>query len=235
MKLRNPWLIRFAAFLASVVIRLWMGTLRYRILCLGDEEHPADFRRRRFIYSFWHESILFPTAIRTRIHALISHHADGELITQVCRHLRFGVVRGSTTRGGTKALLQLIECSKKSHLLVTPDGPRGPRRKLQPGIIYLASQTGLPIIPCGIAYGKAWRAKSWDRFALPCPWTAAYGVAGEAIHIPAGLDRKRLEYYRQLVEQHMLEATATAERWAEGKGKPARREKGSESTERRSA
>jgi lysophospholipid acyltransferase (LPLAT)-like uncharacterized protein len=221
MKLRNPWLIKLAGLLASWLIRLWMGTLRYQVANLGDDEHPADVRARRFLYAFWHEAMLFPTAFRAKVHILISHHADGELIAQTCRHLGAKVVRGSSNRGGAQALLQLFTISKSTHLLVTPDGPRGPRRRVQLGLIFLASHTGLPVIPCGVAYRQAWRARSWDRFAVPRPGTTAYGVFGAAVVVPAKLDRKGLEKHRDLVEQRMLEVTAAAERWARGGPRPA--------------
>ncbi|MGF1582852.1 MAG: lysophospholipid acyltransferase family protein [Gemmataceae bacterium] len=216
MKIRHPWLIRLIGFLAALAIRLWMSTLRYRTYLPDGTPHPTDPKKERFLYAFWHESILYPTLTRTKIYILISHHADGEMIARACHHLGFGVVRGSTTRGGTKALMQLISISSRSHLMVTPDGPRGPRRKVQLGLVFLASITGLPIVPVGVGYSSAWRAKSWDRFALPRPWSTAYGVAGEPIHIPKKMNRETLERYRDLVEQRMLETTRIAEEWASG-------------------
>src|SRR5262245_42906866 len=116
MKLRNPSLIRLVGFVAAVVIRCWMGTIRSR-LCLPDaRQHPANPRRERFLYAFWHDSLLLPMAFKAPIHVLISQHADGELIAQACRYLRIGVIRGSTTRGGAKALLQLARWTRRSHL-----------------------------------------------------------------------------------------------------------------------
>jgi lysophospholipid acyltransferase (LPLAT)-like uncharacterized protein len=193
-----------------------MGTVHYCIVQLDTDTHPANARRRRYIYAFWHETILFPTRLGANTHALISHHADGELIAQTCRHLRIKTVRGSSRRGGTQALFELMEISKTSHLMVTPDGPRGPRRRVQMGLIFLASHTGLPIIPCGVGYEKAWRFGSWDRFALPWPWTRAVAVVSAAIHVPPRLRRVELDRYRDLVEQRLLEATERAERVATG-------------------
>ncbi|MFN4257698.1 MAG: lysophospholipid acyltransferase family protein [Gemmataceae bacterium] len=216
MKLRKPWLIRLVGFLAHWLIRLWMSTLRYRIHALDAEHHPADARRKRYIYAIWHENMLFPAVFQAKVHILISQHADGELIAQVCRHFRVGLVRGSTTRGGTKALLELLRASRRSHLIVTPDGPRGPRRRVQLGLIFVASQTGLPIIACGVGYANAWRARSWDRFGLPLPFSTVTAVGSRAIHVPPNLDRKEMEQYRQLVEDEFLRVTAAAERWASG-------------------
>jgi lysophospholipid acyltransferase (LPLAT)-like uncharacterized protein len=218
MKLRHPALIRFVAFVAALVIRGWMSTLRVRIVCRDGKVHPTDPRKERCIYAFWHETLLAPTVRKARVRILISTHADGELIAQVCRFLGLGVVRGSATRGGALALHQLIDGDERSHLVITPDGPRGPRRQLKVGIVYLASRTGLPIVPIGVGYSKAWRARSWDRFALPRPFSAMYGVIGPAVHVPPGLDRDGLEHYRRLVEDTCLSATADAERWAARSG-----------------
>jgi lysophospholipid acyltransferase (LPLAT)-like uncharacterized protein len=157
MKLRNPTLIRLVAFLASVLIRGWMSTLRLRLVFQDGRVHPTDPRVERFIYAFWHESLLAPTVRRTRVHILISQHADGEFIAQVCRFLGYGVVRGSSTRGGSLALLELMDRCTRSHLAVTPDGPRGPRRQVKVGIVYLASRTGMAIVPVGVGYTRAWR------------------------------------------------------------------------------
>jgi lysophospholipid acyltransferase (LPLAT)-like uncharacterized protein len=214
MKLRHPLLIRVVACLAAWLMRLWMATVRYRIHLRGKEMHPADPRQGRFIYAVWHESILAPAMFAKNVRVLISRHADGELITQVGQHLGIGAVRGSTTRGGGEALLTMCRWDGEEHLAVTPDGPRGPRRCVKLGVVFLASRSGLPIVPVGIGYSKAWRAGSWDRFALPWPGSRVHGVLLPAIHVPSGLDRKGLEGYRLLIEERMHSATAEAERLA---------------------
>ena len=220
MKLRSPWLIRCVGLFGALLIRCWMSTVRYRFAFLDSCVHPADVQVQRYIYAFWHETILVPAAVRVRIHILISQHADGELIAQVCRHLGVGVVRGSSTRGGIQALLELLRCSRRSHLAVTPDGPRGPRRQLQLGLVLLASASGLPIVPCGIGLSRAWRARSWDRFAVPHPWSTATCVMAPAIRVPPHLNRDGLAHYRRLVEEQLLDTTDAAERWAKGGARP---------------
>src|SRR5260370_36744992 len=179
MKLRNPWLIRLLGFLGAWLIRGWMGTVRY-CFAFADKVHPADVRRERFIYAFWHEAILFPAATRAKIHILISQHADGELIARMCRHLGHGVVRGSSTRRGGIALPELLRCSKRSHLAVTPDGPRGPRRQVKMGAIFLASLTGPPILPPRIGFSEPWRLGGWVRRATRGAWSTVVWVLGPA-------------------------------------------------------
>jgi lysophospholipid acyltransferase (LPLAT)-like uncharacterized protein len=216
MKLRHPWLIGCVALFGAILVRLWMGTIRFRMAFAGNVRHPTNPNQARFIYAFWHETILFAAAFKTRTHVLISQHADGELIARVARHLGMGTVRGSTTRGGGNALLEMIRFSQRTHLAATPDGPRGPRRRVQMGLVLLASRTGLPIVPMGVGAPRAWRAKSWDRFVVPLPYSTAHCVVGAAIHVPAKLNRAGLERYRCLVEERLLEATEQAERWARG-------------------
>ena len=176
MKLRNPWLIRSAGLLGAGAVQLWMGTLRFRLarpaLAGAPAEHvyPADPRSKRFLYAVWHESILSAAALRLRAHTLISHHADGELIAQICRHLGIGVVRGSPKAGAIEGLRKLCRVSERTHLALTPDGPRGPRYVIQPGVIAVAQLTGLPIVPLtstsnpaspsnASRSGKNWRTK----------------------------------------------------------------------------
>lgn len=222
MKLRSRRLLSPLGLAGAWLIRLWMGTLRRRVYFAGGLTHPADPRRQRYIYAFWHESMLTPATFRTRIHVLISRHADGELIAQVCRFLGFQVARGSSTRGGVPALLKLYRRTGRTHIAFTPDGPRGPRRRVQPGVIYLASLTGLPIVAAGVGFSKAWRARSWDRFAIPRPFGTSACVIAPPVYVPPGLGRDDLERYRLLVEAHLATATAAAERWALGGPSPAR-------------
>ncbi|MCS6849638.1 MAG: lysophospholipid acyltransferase family protein [Gemmataceae bacterium] len=214
MKLRHPFLIRSAALVGAWVIRAWLGTVHIRVCNLDGDAHPADARRQRYIYAFWHESVLAPALLRTRVHVLISQHADGELIARICRHLGHGVVRGSSTRGGSLGLLQLLKRSRRSHLMVTPDGPRGPRRRFQLGAVYLASRSQLPIVPVGVGFSDAWRARSWDRFAIPKPYSVVCGVIGPAIRVPADCSRTELEDYRRESEARLRQATEAAEDWA---------------------
>ena len=217
MKLRHPWLIRGAALLGSFLIRGWMSTVRTKLDERASGAHPVNPRVQRYIYAFWHESILFTTLFRTKIHVLISQHSDGELIAQVCKHLRVGTIRGSTTRGGAQALLEMLKIARHSHLGITPDGPRGPRRRVQQGVIYLASRTGLPILSFGVGFVNAWRAKSWDRFAIPKLHSTMTAVGAPPLWVPPDLDPRGIELYRHRLESRMLRATETAERWATGK------------------
>lgn len=217
MKLRHPRLIRAAARLGSLAVRAWMGTLRFRYYAL----QPGIDPRRvgipgRYAFTFWHEYILLPLSLygRRDIHVLISQHADGELIASIAEHLGFSTVRGSSTRGGIEAVRQLLRLGPNRDVAVTPDGPRGPRRQVQPGLVYLAARTGLPVVPLGIGFDRPWRAGSWDRFALPRPFARGVVVTGVPVYVPRGAERIDTEFHRRRIEDAINHATALAERWA---------------------
>jgi lysophospholipid acyltransferase (LPLAT)-like uncharacterized protein len=167
----------------------------------------------RYIFAMWHEYLLLPIYCyaHSGIHVLISQHADGEIVAQMCRHHGIPVVRGSTTRGSVQAVRQLLRAGRKTHLAMTPDGPRGPRRRVQQGLIYLASQVGLPIVPVGFGLDRPWRMPSWDRLALPRPWSRAVCVTAGSISISPGASRLEREDCRQHVEHALHLATERAE------------------------
>src|ERR1043166_4175316 len=156
MKIRHPTLIKWIGFLGAVLIRVWISTISFRVRSIGENVYPQLGVKRRYLYAFWHENILVPCGIFARrdILVLISHHADGEMIAQVCKHVGFGTIRGSSTRGGMKAMREMVRASADSHLAVIPDGPRGPRRHVELGLIYLAAKTGLPIVLVGIGHDR---------------------------------------------------------------------------------
>jgi lysophospholipid acyltransferase (LPLAT)-like uncharacterized protein len=215
MKKRDRWLIPYFAALVAVIIRCWMSTMRVRIVCADGRAHPTDPRDERFLYAFWHEGLLAPLATKPKIRVLISQHTDGEVISQICERLGIGVIRGSTARGGCQALLGMIRDQDVStHLGITPDGPRGPRRQLKAGVVMIASQSGLAIVPAGIGFVRAWRFASWDRLALPRPWSTVVGVVGEPIAIPRDLDRGAMKQWVQFVEDELTRLTGLAEDWA---------------------
>jgi len=216
MKLSNPIAIKLVALLLSWAVRLWLSTTDFRFL-LEDPSCDPRRRGRRCLYLFWHEVLLGPayTHSRHRIAILVSRHRDGELIAQVVRMLGGLAIRGSTTRGGATALRQMMRRGQLEHLAITPDGPRGPRRRVQLGPVYLASRTGMLVVPVGFGFQAPWRAGSWDRMALPKPGRRARCVVGRPIELPPGLDRAGLQQYRATIQAAMDDVQARAERLAE--------------------
>lgn len=223
IKLRHPLLIRWVALVMGFVSRVWLGTLRYRFVYDDPSLAPENMGRagRHVVYLFWHEMLLLPayTHARRRIAVLISQHADGELIAQIIRMLGGRSVRGSTNKKGLTAVRGLMRRGRVGHLAITPDGPRGPRRQVQPGAVYVASRTGMPLVPVGCAFADCWRNRNWDRMALPKPGTLGQCVVGRAIEVPSDLDRDGLEEYRQIVQAAMDEVQARAEELARTGGR----------------
>jgi lysophospholipid acyltransferase (LPLAT)-like uncharacterized protein len=108
----------------------------------------------------------------------------------------------------------MIRASRNCHIAVVPDGPRGPRRHVELGLVYLAARTGLPLVLMGIGYDRPWRLKTWDRFAVPRPWSRAVLVTLPPVQIPADSGKEQLEAYRQQVEQSLNDVNDYAERLA---------------------
>ena len=219
MKIRNPKTIRRAARVAAIAARGWIHSLRYAYRPLTSylmADRPGLIGDQRYIYAFWHEYLFVPSYVYARpdTAVLIGLHRDGELLNHINTKFGFSVVRGSTTRGGTSALLRFLRDARARHFGLTPDGPKGPRRKCQPGAVYLASRTGLAIVPVGFGYGRCWRADNWDRFALPLPFSRVRCVTLHPIRVPPDLNARELEPYREQAQDAQSQATAIAERWA---------------------
>lgn len=220
MKIRNPRLINAAGWLGSWVVRGVGRTLRFELRNLGAPCAPLGEipSGPRYLYALWHEGMLLPIMRIAHPDAAIlaSKHADGQLIASVIESAGMGIVYGSTNRDGLKAVRGLIDGTEgRRHLVVTPDGPRGPRRIVQPGIVYIASRTGMQLVPVGVGYQRPWRARSWDKFAFPRPRSRARMIFGEPITIPDGVKSTVLEEYRILVQSEIDRLTDSAERWAD--------------------
>jgi lysophospholipid acyltransferase (LPLAT)-like uncharacterized protein len=196
---------------------LWMDTLEFQGAYF-DRTIDTTFTgfQGPVILLLWHEYILFPFYLRRHndMAILLSQHRDADWLHEAARHRGFSTVRGSTTRGGAAALRELMQLTKTKNLAITPDGPRGPRRKMSQGPIFLSSKLQIPLVCCGMGYYRPWRMRTWDRFAIPVPFTRARGIASPRLQIPANLDREGLEHYRQQTEDMLNHLCECAEDWA---------------------
>ncbi len=218
MKLESPALNAAAGLFMTLATRAWMSRLDYKVACYDHRVDPACPEcRGQKIYLFWHEYILFPFYLRGHCNLvmLLSRHRDAEILSYAAKHMGFETVRGSTNRGGVAAIRQLLDKSRRMHLTITPDGPRGPRRRMAPGPVFLASKLGLPLVLMGFGYDRPWRVNSWDRFAIPRPFSRARCITSPEIHVPPGLDRKGLDHYRGQAERLLNRLTSEAEAWAQ--------------------
>ncbi|MBN2751618.1 MAG: lysophospholipid acyltransferase family protein [Rhodospirillaceae bacterium] len=166
------------------------------------------------IYAFWHARLplmwAFPGVNRGRTHVLISAHRDGRLIARVVERLGLNVVTGSKSKGGARALREMIRILRRGDRIgITPDGPRGPRMRVQVGTIVLARTSGAPILPIAFSARRCRFLKSWDRMQMVMPFTHGAYVFGEPIVVPR--DAEDLEPYRLALETALNAITAEAD------------------------
>ena len=194
---------------ASLLVRFLCGTARIRQY--PGQLGPAYVEKNKpFIFAVWHSRIIFaawyfsfyPTC------AMISRHSDGELAAATFKKLGIEAARGSTTEGGMTALRKLVQMMNQGLIAaITPDGPRGPARRLQEGVISLGQLSQRPIIPISFSSRHAVRLKSWDRFLVPMPFSRSSIVYGEPIMVPRKLDAATKEDYRIKVEAELNRVT----------------------------
>jgi hypothetical protein len=174
------------AFLATQFVRLLRASVRLRFH--GDATiREWERTRRRFLLAFWHRHLLLMRyAYRgDRMSVLVSRSRDGELISRVMAKLGIRTSRGSSSRGGAVGLRDLLrEARSGSDIAVTPDGPRGPLREVQPGVVLAAAASGLPLVPVAMAATRAKELRSWDRMPVPMPLSRVEVVYGEPLLVP---------------------------------------------------
>jgi lysophospholipid acyltransferase (LPLAT)-like uncharacterized protein len=188
-----------------------------RIEWVGEENLESARRDgKSVIYAFWHGRMLILTySHRNRkIHVLISQHRDGEYIARIIHRLGFVSVRGSTTRGGSKALFEMCEKTAAGFDgAVTPDGPKGPGFKVHPGTVYIAQRSGMPIMPISNSAEHRWNLSSWDRFLIPKPFSKTVIILGQPIYVASESTPEQLEEKRKELEQRLLDLTDKADRY----------------------
>ncbi len=197
---------RLIAAVGSAFLRLLFATLRFHI----DDRAGvlAKPPAKPLLWVFWHNQLLispyfweryFPTR---RGAALASQSKDGEIIAAVIRCFGLRPIRGSSSRGGGRALVEMKRALDEGFdVAITPDGPRGPCYQVNPGVVKLAQLTGGKVFPMHIAYSRCWRLKSWDGFMIPKPF-ATVRITLDPLHeIPPTATEEEFEYQRAKLEQ----------------------------------
>jgi lysophospholipid acyltransferase (LPLAT)-like uncharacterized protein len=199
------WLIAFGVCL----LRLWERTLRYEIDDrAGILGKPVT---ENYIGALWHNRLLiFPLVLRrffpNRVGAaLISASRDGDLLTDAIHRFGYGVIRGSSSRMGASAILQLTEMLASGRdVVITPDGPRGPAYELGPGIVFLAQKSGASVLPMNLEYSGCWRLRSWDRFIIPKPFSKVRVLINHPHHVNATATPGEFEGERLRMQETMM-------------------------------
>ena len=191
--------------LAWLFILLWgkMGRIDLR-----NRRYLTWLKRnnKRYIYVAWHGRMLLPIYVHRnkKIVAMVSEHSDGEMIAKTIERIGYETVRGSSTRGGSKAFRQLLRALKTNGVgTILPDGPNGPRYKFKMGAVLLAQLSGAYLLPVTYSAQKPITLKSWDRFTLWWPLSKLYVIYGEPMKIPRKSSSEELERYRQAIEDRM--------------------------------
>lgn len=169
-----------------------------------------------FIGCFWHGRLLMmPTTWRHhgQVAVLASRHRDGELIAETVRHLGFAVIRGSSGKGGASALRAMVKALGEGVSVgITPDGPRGPRMRVNDGIVTVAQLSGRTILPASYGARRRIVLDTWDRFVVPLPFTGGVFVWGTPIVVPRDADAETCERARLAIEDQLNALTAEADR-----------------------
>jgi lysophospholipid acyltransferase (LPLAT)-like uncharacterized protein len=213
---RPRWYERAAAWGIALVVRTVSASLRYTWddrsgFLQSASAGPA-------IYCTWHNRLALSMAAYYRyvrkhnptrgIAAMVSASKDGGFLAAILECFRVQPVRGSSSRRGAQALLELTTWAEQGYdLAITPDGPRGPRYEVQDGVMSLAQVTGLPIIPVSWHVNLGFRAGSWDRFWIPLPFARCAMVLGPAIRVPRDAGDAERERLRQQLQRSLREIT----------------------------
>lgn len=203
--------LKNAGRLLAGLIRGIADTMRFRIINRAAMEAGGD---RRHIWVFWHNRMFLVPWIRQNMFPgqpggfLTSPSGDGAVIADACSDFGLKPVRGSSSRGGAKAMMEMAELLKTGHDLgITPDGPRGPRYRLNMGVIKLAQLSGAMLLPVHVRYDRSFRFKTWDGFLLPMPFSSVEIEFGPSFVLPRRMTDEQCEAERVKLERIMIEGT----------------------------
>ncbi|HUE14414.1 MAG TPA: lysophospholipid acyltransferase family protein [Planctomycetaceae bacterium] len=214
MKIRSRLLTKVIVFCGVTLIRLLFKTCRLRVVIEAPGTNPYELTgERRYLYSAWHDQILMVVfgGRPQKMAGLVSGHQDGSYLADAMKLVGIAAIRGSSKRGGSRAMGELLQRAREFHVAITPDGPRGPRHKIKPGIVFLASHSGRAIIPTAYACSHGWRIRgNWTDMMIPWPFTTIHGFGGPLFFVPPGIERDELERYVERLEAEMQRLEALA-------------------------
>ncbi len=203
------------AIFGKLLIDLLFSTMK--IEREGLEKVKPIISSGKVIFAVWHSRMLLFAYLCKGLNgaAMVSRSKDGEIAARIIQRQGHEAVRGSTRKGGLHALSMLIKKIKEENKpgLIVPDGPQGPRCKVQPGIIILAKKTGYPIVPISYSAKKIKVFASWDRFILPFPFTKCRAVYGAPIYVPQDADKDEKKKRLMLLENELNRITYDVDRY----------------------
>jgi lysophospholipid acyltransferase (LPLAT)-like uncharacterized protein len=215
--LKQRLMIRAADLIFYLLIKLVGWTARFEVT--GWENFEAATKAGRVpIFAAWHECIYLGVYFwrGRRIVYLTSRSFDGEYIARFLQRFGFGAARGSSSRGGARALIEMARLVRQGIPVgFTVDGPRGPRHIAQAGAVLLAKKTGQPVLPFHVTAARRRLISSWDRMPLPLPFTRARIEIAAPINVPADADSGTAIAKRNELQQALDELSQRGERWRE--------------------
>lgn len=216
---RQRFTIRAADIVFFLLIKLIGRTVRWEVE--GWENWEAASASGQIpIYTFWHNRVFLATYFwqRRRIVVMTSQSFDGEYIARFIQRFGYGAARGSSTRGGVGAIVEMARLMRAgSPTAFTIDGPKGPRYEAKMGAVLLAKKTGNPVLPFTITPQKFWTVKkSWDQSQIPKPFTRAKVYIAPPIMVPSDADETLLESKREELQQALDELNRRGDEWREG-------------------
>jgi len=201
---------RFLIGPAVWLMKLWAHSLRYTV-----DDHAGVVGKpvgKNYIGTLWHNQLFLIAPVLRRFipqrpnTVLVSPSRDGALLAEAVQRFGYQVIRGSSSRLGASAVLQLTNVlTSGSDIGITPDGPRGPAYEVQPGVIFLAQKTGAGIVPVHIEYSKYWRLKSWDGFFVPRPFSKIHVTFGALHWVPPTTSDEEFERERLRLRDAMMQ------------------------------
>jgi lysophospholipid acyltransferase (LPLAT)-like uncharacterized protein len=205
---------RLAGYLAGCLMKLWGFTIRYEINGQPGIRAP-EIGTNPVIFALWHNRIFTMPPIWRKTGGkarksvvLTSASKDGTILATAMSMFGLGAIRGSSSRRAISALIGMKKALREGFdVCLTPDGPKGPRYQVQPGIIKISQSTGAEIIPIHIRYGAAWRLDTWDRFVIPKPFSRVAVTFDKAHRIPSDLDNEGFEAARMALEKCLADAS----------------------------
>lgn len=196
------------AYIGPFALRCLSRT--WKVTVLG-EEHLTDARDGGggHFMALWHGRMVIPLSHHAGCgwYVLVSPSQDGDISEALLHGFGFRVIRGSSSRGGARALREMLAVLKRGAVLVvTPDGPRGPRHSTNPGLAWLARATGFAVVPCGFVCDRAWHARSWDQFTVPKFGARVALVFGPPIRVDRRASVETLEAATAQIRAEMMNA-----------------------------
>jgi len=215
--MKNKSMQKIIFFLATKLGSLFIKALgkSIRVTVVNKEYRDALYKENaRILFVLWHGRMFMPIFCHRNqgITAMVSQHADGEMIAQTVHKLGYRTVRGSSSRGGNEAFHNMVSVLKTgAPCAIIPDGPQGPRHKLKPGALYISQQSDAYLCPITFASMRRKEFRSWDRFYLPAPFTNSVLVYGEPMRVPQNISAEEMEIIRQNFEARMIDLEKQAD------------------------